>query len=540
MRYGWLFLVTLYLLSQTAQGLPLGNSVGLAGDSAGRTHPALAPPPRHIEWVAEGLPLNAPVAVDAGSDAERQVARVLISEMRRLHGVTLVPGGSARTRIALALSGGARAKAMLVGLPQAPLFEEDHGNEAYLLDVGAHGATLVAKTPRGLLYAAQTLLELVRKCPDQASKEVAGARIVDYPQLGFRGLHICIFPNTELAAVRQAILLAARFKYNAIVLEPWASLRSTSHPETSYETAYTPAQLKPLIELGRSLHMEMIPMLNSWGHASGMRSTSSQHVVLDRFPQYKPLYEADGWAFCLTNPAIYTQLFDRYAELIELFGHPRYFHIGLDEAWGHRGLMADEACRGTDPRATLAAHIKKVYGYFAERNIRVIAWHDMFIQRDHPQLGRLSPANSVPPMDSHLVLNELPKELIIDAWNYDETREWPVTKHFHDLGFPVLVSPWKIRKNAESLVNTAKRLNAMGMLETTWDSLDVSLPTVGEAGVLAWTGPGFNLDTVPYQSYLNAIRDLPILALPNLETTLSAPGVSSGIRRGLLYTATGL
>jgi hypothetical protein len=182
--------------------------------------------------------------------------------------------------------------------------------------------------------------------------------------------------------------------------------------------------------------------------------------------------------------------------------------------------MTSDSCRGENPRATLAAHLKAICGYFTERKVQVIAWHDMFIERNHPQLGRLSPANSVPPFNSHLVLDELPKDLIIDAWNYDQIAEWPVPKYFHDRGFPVLVSPWKSRGNTVMLLNAAKRLNAMGLLETTWDSLDVSLPSVGEAGILAWTAPGFKLEDVPFQELLGAVKQFPITQLPKMEDTL--------------------
>jgi hexosaminidase len=479
----------------------------------------LTPPPRHLQWIAESFALPEPLTVSAATDDERQVARVLAGEFRRLHhvGVSVTAAGMGGA-IQLALAATPRGQALLSRLPGAALYAEKKGPETYLLEAGASGVTIVAETPRALLFGVQTLLQLVRK--GATGSQVAGVRVVDYPELGFRGLHICIFPNTELAAVRQAMLVAARYKYNAVVIEPWASLQSARRPETAYQHAYTPAQLKPLIELGRALHLEMIPMLNSWGHASGMRSRSGLHVVLDRFPQFRPLYEEDGWSFCLTNPAIYDQLFDRYAELLELFGHPRRFHLGLDEAWGHRGLMSSPRCRGDNPRATLAAHLKRLYEYFAARRVQVFLWHDMFLQRDHPQLGRLSPANSVPPFDSHLVLDELPKDVVIAAWNYEETREWPVPKYFHDRGFPVVVCPWKSRHNAVALLNVAKKHHLMGLLQTTWDSLDVALPTVAEAGMMAWAGPDFQLGSVPFDDILGALRTLPICDLPRYETTL--------------------
>jgi hypothetical protein len=458
----------------------------------------------------------------AATEEEQQVARVLREEIFRLHGVrvSIVANDSPQIKIVLALATTPVGKLWLEKVTGRGLWKANPNDEEYLLEVRDKEAVLLARTPRGLLYAVQTLLQLVQ--PTARGRDIEGARIVDYPQLSFRGVHICIFPETELEAVRQAILLAARFKYNAVVIEPWASLKSEKHPETAYEHTYTSDQLRPLIELGQALQMDMIPMLNSWGHASGMRAGSSEHVVLDRFPQWKSLYESDGWSFCLTNPKIYDQLFDRYGELLELFGHPKYFHVGMDEAWGHRGLMEDDECRGPDPLKTITNHLTKIEQYFAQRNTKVIMWDDMFIQRDHPQLGRLSEANSIPPFNTYLALPAVSKDVIIATWNYSETKEWPVPKYFHDKGYSVVVCPWINKRNTILLLNTAKDLNLLGVLATTWGSLDVALPTVAQAGVLAWTEPGSDLQELPYDQWLSAIRQLPICGLPRLESTLLA------------------
>ena len=485
--------------------------------------PLITPPPRQVEWTGDAHAVGKGLVFEAATGEERQVGQVIAAEFKRIHGIPAAVSGKGTLKVVLALAASARGQTELNAAAGAQPYQAAASDEKYLLETRPGKVVVLAETPRGLLYGGMTLLQMAAK--GSAGWQIAGARMVDYPQLAFRSLHICIFPNTELEGVRQAILVAARFKYNAIVIETWASLKSAKRPETAYEHTYTPEQIKPLVELGKALHMEMIPMLNAWGHASGMRGNSSQHVVLDRFPQFKPLYEEDGWSFCLTNPDIYGQLFDRFGELLELFDNPRYFHLGLDEAWGHRGLMESNRCRGDNSRETLAAHLKKLVGYFAERKIRVFMWHDMFIQRNHPQLGRLSPANSVPPFDSHLVLDQLPKDVIMAAWNYDSRQEWPVIQYFHDKGFPVVACPWKVRQNAVAMVNTAKKLGVMGMMQTTWDSLDVTLPTVGEAGIVAWTQPGFNIDTIPYDGgFLKPIRDLPITALPKLETSLKVTG----------------
>jgi hypothetical protein len=484
----------------------------------------LTPAPRELKWTNDRLELGRQCEIVTEA-AQQQVARVLAAELRRLHGVSarVVAKASGGPTITLCLDNTDVGKARLAKLSsQASWPPKRNPQEAYLLEINAREAVILAQTARGLLYGAQTLLQMVRPAGAGQGCHALGASIVDYPQLGFRSVHLCVFPNTELPAIRQAILVAARYKYNAVVIEPWASLTSRKRPETAYPHAYTPEQVRPLVQLVRSLGMEMIPMLNSWGHASGMRSRSSQHVVLDRFPQFRDLYEPDGWSFCLSNPAIYPHLFDRYGELLELSGPTRYFHVGMDEAWGHLGLTESKECRGDNPRKLIVDHLLKLHGYFAQRKIQTIMWHDMFIQRNHPTLGRLSPANSIPPIDSHLALDELPKDVVIAAWNYDTGQEWPVPKYFHEKGYPVVVCPWKSQRNTVSLLNTAKKLDLMGLMETTWDSLDVCLPSVGEAGVLAWTGPGYDLKQVPFDHWVAEIRKLPIGDLPQLESTLQA------------------
>lgn len=488
------------------------------------TEVQITPPPREVAWSKDRLALGHSCSIVAGV-AEEQVGRVLAAELLRLHGLsaTVTAQATGSARITLALDATDAGKAWLAKVSGRMAWPPPrNADEGYLLCTGAQEAVIVARTPRGLLYGVQTLLQLVQPAESGQGKELLSATILDYPQLPFRGVHLCIFPNTELAGIRQAILLAARYKYNAVVIEPWASLKSAKHPETAYPHAYTPEEIRPVVQLGRALGMDVIPMLNSWGHASGMRSRSGEHVVLDRFPQFRDLYEADGWSFRLDNPDTHRHLFDRYEELLNLFGPTKYFHLGMDEAWGHLGLNESNMSKGGDPRKLLADHLHKIHGFFAQRNMRVFMWHDMFIQRNHPELGRLSPAGSVPPVNTHLVLPELPKDVIIAAWNYDEGREWPVPKYFHDKGYPVVVCPWKSKRNTLSLLNTAKKLDLLGVMATTWDSLDVSLPSVAEAGVLAWSEPGFELKQIGFDHWVSEIRKLPICNLPSLETTLSA------------------
>lgn len=478
----------------------------------------LTPPPRQLEWTAAHFKIGPKCELVAMGEPVAQVARVFASELLRECGLraNIAPSSDINGRIVLALRQSAEGRTWLAGSPEAAAWSPARNRQdSYWLEVRDDAVGIIADTPRGLLYGCQTLLQIARAGKTAQGAVLRGVKIGDYPELGFRAVHICIFPTTELASVRQAILFAARYKYNAVVLEPWASLISEKHPEFAYPHTYTPEQLKPLVALGHALQMEMIPMVNSWGHASGMRAQSGEHVVLDRFPEKKALFEKDGWSFNLSNPQIYDYLFDRYEEMLKLFGpSTRYFHVGMDEAWGHLGLQDSRETRGADPVGLLVRHVAKIHDYFSQRNIRVIMWHDMFVQRTPARRGN---ANAI---KTYLALDQLPKDVIIAAWDYGVDGTWPVPKYFQDKGFSVVVSPWKRRSNTVGLVGLAKQLNLFGVLATTWDSLDVSLPSVAQAGVLAWTAPGFDLKSIPFDHWLQELRLFPIEQLPRLEATL--------------------
>ncbi len=527
--------------------------------------PLLTPAPKQVRWTSEKLQLQESPTILVRSPEHAQVGRVLAEEMERLYRLrpkVVLAGQGASTEaektkgtielVQIDTPEGKRRLEPLAGWAQWP--PPRNPEEGYLLCVDREKACVLATRPRGFLYGCLTLVQLIRPnsgealpraCTSEGEEVfvsadqgaggsesspavpgawVPGVWICDWPYLRFRGVHLCIFPNTELPAIRQAILWSARFKCNAVVIEPWASLKSRKRPETAYEHTYSPEQIRTLVLLGQALQMDMIPMLNSWGHASGMRSRSGEHVVLDRFPEFRPLYEGDGWSFRLSNPAIYDHLFDRYGELLELFRPVRYFHVGMDEAWGHLGAVKLELPPGKQPHELTAEHLLKLHRYFADRKIQILMWHDMLIRRGDPEVGGAGPAGSFPPYNTHLALDKLPRDIIIAAWNYDVASKWAIPKYFRDKGFPVVVCPWKSRSNTIFLVNLAKELDLLGVLATTWDSLDVSLPSVAQAAVLAWEEPKANLLRIPFDHWLAEIRKLPICNLPHLEKTLQPLG----------------
>ncbi len=102
----------------------------------------------------------------------------------------------------------------------------------------------------------------------------------------------------------------ARAGLTMAVLDLGDAIRYESHPEIAVQGAWSPGRLRRELARLRALGLEPIPKLNfSAGH--------------------------DNWlgpyARCVSTPAYYRVCADLIAEVAELFGRPRFFHLGMDE-----------------------------------------------------------------------------------------------------------------------------------------------------------------------------------------------------------------
>jgi hypothetical protein len=97
---------------------------------------------------------------------------------------------------------------------------------------------------------------------------------------------------------------------NMVVLDLGDGVRYTSHPEIAVAGAWTPERLEAELARLRSMGLEPIPKLNF----------STCH---------------DAWlgpyARMVSTDTYYAVCRDLIAEVIELFDHPRLFHLGMDE-----------------------------------------------------------------------------------------------------------------------------------------------------------------------------------------------------------------
>lgn len=364
--------------------------------------------------------------------------------------------------------------------------------EAYRIQAAGKTVTISAADFAGVRHALSTLRQIAEVNRDNVkltAYHIPETVVSDAPAMAFRGLHLCWFPETRYARIEQAVRLAAYYKFNHVVIEFWGTFPSTKHPNLSWqEFAAKPEELKRLVAVGRELGVTLIPQYNLFGHASGSRAGAYKHVPLDRHPEYQPLYEPDGWTWCLSNPATRSVLTDIVLEMMEAFDAPPYFHIGLDEA-----LPPEcQRCLRSDYKTLFLEHLLHFHKLLADRNCRMMIWHDMLIAPNDPRWrGYVAHGNQ----STAGMAEKLPRDIVICDWQYGAPKEndetWPSTRYFKDLGFTVLVCPWTNTPGMRSLGRTVADAKLDGMLCTTWHHLrgDEMYRIFSMGGQVTWHAP---------------------------------------------------
>ena len=331
------------------------------------------------------------------------------------------------------------------------------GAEEYFADITPERIEVRADTPAALRHAFSTLRQLSeseRGVLKSLSFQISSLKVHDFPALPFRGIHLCWFPESSETDLEKWLRMAAYCKFNYAVLEPWGVFPYRSHPEFGWEEKKVPLEtFRRLVNLGRELGIRLIPQVNLFGHAAMARSGTGKHAVLNRHPEFAPLFEPDGWTWCLANPETRKVLTDLCLEIHEAFGSPEFFHIGCDEAYNAGTCFHD---------------------LLGSRGARIMMWHDMLLDRQDPRwdgficCGGKTLSN---------LYQTLPKDIVICDWQYRWARDpegperdnWLTSEFFQNAGFDTLTCPWNQHEQILSVGRHAAEHGQFGMLQTVWN-----------------------------------------------------------------------
>ena len=346
--------------------------------------------------------------------------------------------------------------------------------DSYRIKASGKTLTIAAADFSGVRYALSTIRQMAESNRDGdklTAYNIPETEIEDQPVMSFRGLHVCWFPETTPIRIEQVLRLAAYYKFNYLVIEFWGTYPYASHPELCWQEFKTsPENVARLVALGKELGVTMIPQFNLFGHAAASRESTGKHAILDLHPEYQPLFEPDGWTWCLSNPAARKTITDVVVELYEIFDKPPYFHIGCDEAYAPAECRS---CRRSDYSTLFKEHLLYFHELLAERDCRMMMWHDMLIRKDDPRWnGYIAVGNQ----KTEGLLEQLPKDIVICDWQYgvpkQENETWPTMRYFKEQGFTVLACPWENATGIRSQGKMIPEANLDGMLCTTWHHMD--------------------------------------------------------------------
>ena len=256
-----------------------------------------------------------------------------------------------------------------LGAGGASLAAAPGGAEGYRLAITGEGLRATANSYAGLVYAWQTLKQLLRQSP----AALPALQLADYPDLAWRAYHLDLKGTRRTRERLYAILpLLAECKLNALLVEYEDYLRLDRHPDLALPEALSKAEWADWIAAAGRYGLQIIPLVQTLGH---------WQYVLNQ-PAYAHLRErADNTAEgCSTHPGTWELARDFLDEIIELHPHAPFIHIGMDETFLIGTCPRCREARGTRSRTDFYVdYFNRVVAHVRGKGLTPMAWGDMII-----------------------------------------------------------------------------------------------------------------------------------------------------------------
>lgn len=409
----------------------------------------LVPPVQEISEDSGSFQLTGNIAVETVGEVQNE-ANLLREYLAAHHGVTLAQGTQP-------VSGGRR-----IVLAIRPASDEVPSHaEGYLLRIAPSRIDLNATTSAGIYYGLLTLKQLMAQANN--GTDLSACTIRDWPDLDWRAaflnLRFVASGEEQQQKLHDLIRGFAALKYNKLFIE---ISDNYNYENWTWPNRATPAfdrdNLTALAAVARQHHIELIPYLQTISHTLWIRSNTALWEELKEGDTVK-MWDSQ---YCPSNPRAVQLVHDVIAEQIEIL-KPRYFHVGLDEAWeGPFGTCP--VCKTKDHVELYRESVMTIFDQLIDAGVRPIAYNDGFNVRtgvigEHPPHG-------------WKVIDQIPREVIIHAWDYsadlgesfDKELQW-----FSDKGFDVLGASYQRPRNVLSMPGQVKQNpRGLGVILTYW------------------------------------------------------------------------
>lgn len=372
----------------------------------------------------------------------------------------------------------------------------------YTVKISENGVYIAAANDKSLAYGFFTLIDML-ELSDEGECFLPCGTLSERALTAFRAIHLCVFPETELSFLRRTLRLCAALKYTHVVLEFWGMIKYDCLSALSWKNAFSKEEVRPIIREANALGLEIIPMLNHWGHATSGRLNQGKHVVLDQEPSLSYLFDCEGWCWRIKSERVKKLLSEMRSELIELCGEGEYFHIGCDEAYGF--IYTDESVK------EISSYINSVADELEAKGRKTIMWADMLLSKHEEYNAKNKYTAAAPSLEfENAMISAISKKIIMADWQYT-TPSCPVETAvtLKSSGFDVLLCPYDISVNVtNATVKTASEHSLSGIMHTTWHTLSSGMYYVGLCADVLWSGEktGAELEIVYKNKIAAALR----------------------------------
>lgn len=202
--------------------------------------------------------------------------------------------------------------------------KEKLAEEAYRLDLSPQSITITANAAAGLIYGAETLVQLVKT--SNGANRLPTGRILDWPDLQNRFIYWDDKADLDhLDVLRDVLRQAAFYKLNGVLIELNAHFQYSSAPAVVEPYALTPRELQQLTDYGLRYHVQLIPYIDGPAHIAWIL----------KHPEFEKLraFPESNYELCMTNPDSYTLLERMYQELMDANKGVQYFLLSTDEPY---------------------------------------------------------------------------------------------------------------------------------------------------------------------------------------------------------------
>lgn len=328
----------------------------------------LLPQPRHLIRLAGMYKLQAPRLEIGGGD--KALPKIMAAEWRTEFGS------------ALEIARGAEAGFyFFIGKRTPPDPAAGSHSEFYTLTIDTQGISAYANTAAGLLYAWQTLKQLMRNDPAQ----IPCVQIADWPALRWRVYHLDMKGTRRTLANLHAILpRLAELKVNAVLAEYEDYVQLERHPSLAAPKALKKSEVKAWIAAAKNYNVTVVPLVQTLGHL--------QYAL--RHPAYSRLQETPGdpSEACASHPDTWPLIRDFLDELMELHAGLPFFHVGLDETANIGTCPRCRAALQNQPKLGLYVNwVNRCCDYVKQKGFTPLVWGDIVsTHQGNPLIDRLN------------------------------------------------------------------------------------------------------------------------------------------------------